>query len=112
MRPGAIETIVDALNSHPASAALQEQGCAALGNLAHAQPTNRARIVACGGPAAVVRGLSFPPPIHHFFVCPDHRLPPSFVEAGQSKRAHITHPCSAGVFDIWMLSVGAESTCK
>ena len=58
MRPGAIETIVDALNSHPASAALQEQGCAALGNLAHAQPTNRARIVACGGPAAVVRGLS------------------------------------------------------
>jgi len=58
MRSGAIETIVDALNSHPASAALQEQGCAALGNLAHAQPTNRARIVACGGPAAVVRGLS------------------------------------------------------
>ena len=39
-----------------------------------------------------------PPSIHHFFVCLDHRLPPSCVEAVQSKRTHVTHPRSTQVF--------------
>ena len=55
---GGVEAIVQAMDRHPAACTLQEEACAALGNLAHGQLENRARIVASGGAAAVVRTMT------------------------------------------------------
>ena len=55
---GGVERIVHAMDAHPDSMTLQEEGCAALGNLGYGQSQNRARIVACGGASVVARAAS------------------------------------------------------
>jgi hypothetical protein len=53
---GAIEAVVAALRAHPSSAAVQENGCTALRNLA-ANDANKVKAGGCGAIEAVVAAL-------------------------------------------------------